>query len=194
MNTSDKITIAEAVRLTGKHPDTIRAFLRKHGDKTTKDKKGRVLIPYDLIKNYYGLNEQTTIFEGIEQAEMEKKADFRHRAGEDEPKKVKIKSADEELLEILKAELKSKNDQITQQQKTIDDMQRTLTELVSQQQKLSAFMLTPKAESLTTEQEGAGSDDDVIDLAKEHEKATKQAKTATKQAEKKGFWHWRKKG
>lgn len=191
MNSKDKITIAEAVRLTGKHPDTIRAFLRKHGDKTSKDDKGRVLIPYGLIKDYYGLSEQTTIFEGIEQAEMEKK---RHRAGEDEPKKVKIKSADEELLEILKAELKSKNDQIAQQQKTIDDMQRTLTELVSQQQKLSAFMLTPKAESLTTEQEGAGSDDDVIDLAKEYEKATKEPKTATKQAEKKGFWHWRKKG
>lgn len=188
MNEHDKITIVEAVELTGKHPDTIRAFLRKHKDKTTRDEKGRILIPYELIKNYYDVSEQTTIFEGIARAKQEEK---RHRAGEEKPKKVDIKGADDELIQILKDELKSKNEQIAQQQKTIDDMQRTLTELVSQQQKLSAFMLTPKAESLTTEQEGEGSDD-VIDLAKE------QAKTATEQAEKakkkKGFFHWRKKG
>ena len=109
--------------------------------------------------------EQTTTFEGIA------KAEDRHKAGEEQPKKVNIKSADEELLQILKDELKSKNEQIAQQQKTIDDMQRTLTELVSQQQKLSAFMLTPKAESTTTA----------------------QADSATEQAEKRGFFHWRKK-
>lgn len=63
MNSKAKITITEAVRLTGKHPDTIRAFLKKHGDKTTKDEKGRILIPYELIKNYYDVPEQTTIFE-----------------------------------------------------------------------------------------------------------------------------------
>ena len=77
-------------------------------------------------------------------------------------------------------------------------MQRTLTELVSQQQKLSAFMLTPKAESTTTEQESAGTGgDDVIDLAEELKKqqktATAQADSATEQAEKRGFFHWRKK-
>lgn len=191
MNSKAKITITEAVRLTGKHPDTIRAFLKKHGDKTTKDEKGRILIPYELIKNYYDVPEQTTIFEGIAEAEE------RHKAGEEQPKKVNIKSADEELLQILKDELKSKNEQIAQQQKTIDDMQRTLTELVSQQQKLSAFMLTPKAES-TTEQESAGTGgDDVIDLAEELKKqqktATAQADSATEQAEKRGFFHWRKK-
>lgn len=165
MNSKAKITITEAVRLTGKHPDTIRAFLKKHGDKTVKDEKGRILIPYELIKNYYDVPEQTTTFEGIA------KAEDRHKAGEEQPKKVNIKSADDELLQILKDELKSKNEQIAQQQKTIDDMQRTLTELVSQQQKLSAFMLTPKAEST----------------------ATAQADSATEQAEKRGFFHWRKK-
>lgn len=175
MNDKGNITISEAVRLTGKHPDTIRAFLRKHGDKTTKDDKGRILIPYELIKDYYDVSAQTTIFEGIEQAQKEKaKEEDRHSTGEAEPKKVKIKNADDELINILKEELRSKNEQIAQQQKTIDDMQRTLTELVSQQQKLSAFMLTPKAESLTTEQVSA---DD---------------KTATKQA-KHSLWHWRKK-
>ena len=192
MNSKAKITITEAVRLTGKHPDTIRAFLKKHGDKTTKDEKGRILIPYELIKNYYDVPEQTTIFEGIARAEE------RHKAGEEQPKKVNIKSADDELLQILKDELKSKNEQIAQQQKTIDDMQRTLTELVSQQQKLSAFMLTPKAENTTTEQESADAGgDDVIDLAEELKKqqktATAQADSATEQAEKKGFFHWRRK-
>lgn len=183
MNEHDKITIAEAVELTGKHPDTIRAFLRKHSDKTTKDKKGRILIPYELIRNYYDVPEQATIFEGVARAKQEEE---RHRAGEEKAKKVDIKSADDELIQILKDELKNKNEQITQQQKTIDDMQRTLTELVSQQQKLSAFMLTPKAESLTTEQESAGSDD--------VKTATEQAKKPKKQAKKKGFFHWRKKG
>lgn len=168
MNDKENITISEAVRLTGKHPDTIRAFLRKHGDKTTKDDKGRILIPYELIKDYYDVSAQTTIFEGIEQAQREKAKE------EAEPKKVKIKNADDELINILKEELRSKNEQIAQQQKTIDDMQRTLTELVSQQQKLSAFMLTPKAESLTTEQVSA-----------DDKNATKQAKHS--------LWHWRKK-
>lgn len=168
MNDKENITISEAVRLTGKHPDTIRAFLRKHGDKTTKDDKGRILIPYELIKDYYDVSAQTTIFEGIEQAQRGKAKE------EAEPKKVKIKNADDELINILKEELRSKNEQIAQQQKTIDDMQRTLTELVSQQQKLSAFMLTPKAESLTTEQVSA-----------DDKNATKQAKHS--------LWHWRKK-
>lgn len=156
MNTHRNITIGEAVRLTGKHPDTIRAFLRKHAEQTTKDDKGRIMIPYDLIKTYYDLPEQTADDIGQE-------GEDRHSTGDNEPKKVKVKSADEGLIELLKDELRSKNEQIAQQQKTIDDMQRTLTELVSQQQRLSAFMLTPKAES------------------------------TTEQKEKKGFWHRKKK-
>lgn len=49
MKTPEYITIKEATERTGKHADTIRAFIKAHGIKTAKNPQGRVLVPVEAL-------------------------------------------------------------------------------------------------------------------------------------------------
>lgn len=138
MKTPEYITIKEATERTGKHADTIRAFIKAHGIKTAKNPQGRVLVPVEALSSFYELkqegstkNTQETVGEATEQAH-----------------KVEVKHSEDVLIELLRKELEEKNKQIERQQQTIDDMQKTLTNLVNQQQQLSgALMLNAKNET-----------------------------------------------
>lgn len=124
MKTPEYITIKEAVERTGKHADTIRAFIKNHGVKTIKNPQGRVLVPVEALESVYSLNGEET-----------------ENVAKTQAKKVEVRGAEEELIEVLRNELAEKNRQIEQQMKTIDDMQKTLTNLVNQQQQLSGVLM-----------------------------------------------------
>lgn len=143
-NASNYLTIKEASERTGKHADTIRAWLKKNKIKITRDENGRVLIPMNELKNTYELIESTSEKVGQKSADSEPE-----KGG----KKVAVRNADEVLVELLKNELEKKNEQIAQQMKTIDDMQKTLTNLVNQQQQLSGALMLNSGKNPSTEQE-----------------------------------------
>lgn len=142
-NASNYLTIKEASERTGKHADTIRAWLKKNKIKITRDENGRVLIPMNELKSTYELIDSTPEKGG-------------HNSADSEPekggKKVAVKNADEVLVELLKNELDKKNEQIAQQMKTIDDMQKTLTNLVNQQQQLSGALMLNSGKDSSAEQ------------------------------------------
>lgn len=132
MKTPAYITIKEASQRSGKHMDTIRAFIKSHGVKTIKNQQGRVLIPVEALEGVYELNQEAT---ATEQAQ-----------------KVEVKDSQNDLIEFLKAELEEKNKLIQKQMETIDDMQKTLTNLVNQQQQLSNGVLMLNAKNQEQEE------------------------------------------
>lgn len=136
MKTPEYITIKEASERSGKHMDTIRAFIKSHGVKTIKNPQGRVLIPVEALEGVYELKHEGSKTESAtEQAQ-----------------KVEVKDTREDLVEFLKAELEEKNKLIQKQMETIDDMQKTLTNLVNQQQQLSNGVLMLSAKNQEEEQ------------------------------------------
>lgn len=123
MTTNKKhLTIKETASLTGKHPDTIRAFMRKHKKLTTTDKKGRVLIPMDLITAHYDTTQPQTPPDATEQ-------------GIDPNVGNQSDNTQGAVIDALLRELDAKNILISQQQETIQ-------KIVDQQQQLTAGLMT----------------------------------------------------
>lgn len=153
-NASNYLTIKEASERTGKHADTIRAWLKKNKIKITRDENGRILIPMNELKNTYELIESASEKGGQNAVMNEEKVGQKSADSEPEKggKKVAVRNADEVLVELLKNELEKKNEQIAQQMKTIDDMQKTLTNLVNQQQQLSGALMLNSGKNPSTEQ------------------------------------------
>lgn len=107
------VSIKEASKAVGKHPDTIRNFIRKNPSVIKKDERGKVYIKADTLKKHFALV--------VEKPETPK---------EETP-----------VVEALLAELKQKNDEINRLHKLVEDMAGQQARLIDQQQQLSGLML-----------------------------------------------------
>lgn len=126
----DWLTVKEASRIIGKHPDTIRAFYRKHKSEIKKDKNGRILIPKSLIEQEYGAKGDTP------KASKKTETDENHKI-------IQLLSKQIEKLETENAELKKVNQRNTEK----------LLEIVQQVNMMNGYVLRLEAEN--TERERA---------------------------------------
>ena len=115
------MTIKEASKLAGKHPDTIRAMIKKHKSEVLKDSKGKVLIPNSLLERYYQISPDTD----TEQT----------GAGENTTSNQVADQVTASLIKALTSELDAKNLIIKQQQETIQ-------KIVDQQQQLTGMLMS----------------------------------------------------
>ncbi|NCD04391.1 MAG: hypothetical protein EOM00_15705 [Clostridia bacterium] len=182
---TEYITIKEAAKLTGKHTDTIRNLVRKNPKATTKDSKGRVLISKQLILETYAADseEHQTTPEATEQAGAEQTA-----SNSSEGNKAAYMASDK-LIDSLVAELEAKNQIISQQQATIQ-------QIVNQQQQLTGMLMNRNINDLQQLAEGAelaenGGNSTPVNPIEEkamEDKVIKGKGTRKEKAKKKHWW------
>jgi len=130
------ITIKEASKYTGKHPDTIRTLARKNrgSDHIISDNKGRVLISSELLKQTYPM----TSPEPLEQLDIEKELQFvtPDKRNQQTASNQGSERASEhsELIKALTDQLKAKDNQI-------EHLTATVSKALDQQQQLSGLLL-----------------------------------------------------
>ena len=144
------ITIKQASQRTGKAQDTIRAWIKRENIKTTYDGKGRVLINLDDLENAY----------------PPKLA---------EPTSKDRTDATAELINTLRQANRTQAELIQTLLANNEKLQADLTNLLSQQQTLSGFLLKANNQSTAEPTEQA--------------EQTSQAEPAEQPKPKRGFWH-----
>lgn len=138
------MTIKEASKLAGKHPDTIRALIRGNKEQSLKDSKGRVLISTAFLMSHYSISTDTKqsveTTEQVNPATTEQVAtDTKQSANKateqaTEGHRAGVNDTTSQLIKALTTELEAKNEIIRQQQETIQ-------QVVNQQQQLSGLLL-----------------------------------------------------
>lgn len=129
-NKAGYISIKEASRLAGVHPDTIRRLIKQHKGSSNiargKGSKSPYYLNTDWLMNIYGLNEPHTA-----PVTAEKQQD-------EPPTSSDMNNAMSAVVEALTAQLKAKDTQIEQLQKIIIDKEANTTKLQDQFQQLLA--------------------------------------------------------
>ena len=120
MHDKKYLTIKEASKLYGKHPDTIRRAIQKNKEAYKKDKANKILIKVEALD---------AVFKRVAPTEQGKTIE-----GLQEPQ--------QRLIDALLNELEQKNTIIAQQQETIRTLAEQQNQLISQQQQLSGYMLS----------------------------------------------------
>ena len=134
------MTIKEASKLAGKHPDTIRALIRGNKEQSLKDSKGRVLISTAFLMSHYSISTDTEqsveTTEQVNPATTEQVATDTKQTAESttESHTAGFNDTTSQLIKALTTELEAKNEIIRQQQETIQ-------QVVNQQQQLSGLLL-----------------------------------------------------
>ena len=131
------MTIKEASKLAGKHPDTIRALIRGNKEQSLKDSKGRVLISTAFLMSHYSISTDTKqSVETTEQVNPATTEQVANKATEQatEGHRAGVNDTTSQLIKALTTELAAKNEIIRQQQETIQ-------QVVNQQQQLSGLLL-----------------------------------------------------
>ena len=131
------MTIKEASKLAGKHPDTIRALIRGNKEQSLKDSKGRVLISTAFLMSHYSISTDTKqSVETTEQVNPATTEQVANKATEQatEGHRTGVNDTTSQLIKALTTELAAKNEIIRQQQETIQ-------QVVNQQQQLSGLLL-----------------------------------------------------
>ena len=131
------MTIKEASKLAGKHPDTIRALIRGNKEQSLKDSKGRVLISTAFLMSHYSISTDTKqSVETTEQVNPATTEQVANKATEQatEHHRTGVNDTTSQLIKALTTELEAKNEIIRQQQETIQ-------QVVNQQQQLSGLLL-----------------------------------------------------
>ena len=151
------MTIKEASKLAGKHPDTIRALIRGNKEQSLKDSKGRVLISTAFLMSHYSISTDTkqsvVTTEQVNPATTEQVA---NKATEQatEGHRTGVNDTTSQLIKALTTELAAKNEIIRQQQETIQ-------QVVNQQQQLTGMLMNRNqgADNML-----AGGDNDSMDI------------------------------
>lgn len=129
-NKAGYISIKEASRLVGVHPDTIRRLIKQHKGSSNiaqgKGSKSPYYLNTDWLMNIYGLNEPHT-----SPVTAEKQQD-------EPPTSSDTNNAMSAVVEALTAQLQAKDTQIEQLQKIIIDKEANTTKLQDQFQQLLA--------------------------------------------------------
>ena len=125
----DWLTVKQASEFIGKHPDTIRAFYRKHKSEIRKDKNGRILIPKVLIEKEYGKGERKA------------------------SKRIEIKDDQIAIIELLKERLKKLEEENDELKKTNQKNTEKLMEIIQQVNVMNGFVLRLEAENQKKEEE-----------------------------------------
>jgi len=152
------ITIKEASKYTGKHPDTIRTLVRKNrgSDHIISDSKGRILISTELLKQTYPM----TSPEPLEQLDIEKEAE---RVTSDKKNQQTASSQGSERASEHSELIKALTDQLKAKDNQIEHLTATVSKALDQQQQLSGLLLRATNEPVTSTQQ-------------ENEPTTKQVK------------------
>lgn len=146
-NKAGYISIKEASRLVGVHPDTIRRLIKQHKGSSNiaqgKGSKSPYYLNTDWLMNIYGLNEPHTspVTAEKQQDEPPTSSDMNNAMSE---LIEELKAKNEEHIEDLKAELKAKNDQIAELQATNRELAVGYKELLENSQKLQGLSLSAK--------------------------------------------------
>lgn len=133
MKQEEYLTIAQASELTGKHADTIRAFIKNKGIKTLKDEKGRNLIQRSAILEYYA--------EEIKEEPTE--------AHEEAPKPSYEAIDYMSLINTLQEQLRAKDELIMKLQSQNEEAQKNIGALAQMNSEINMRLLTagePKPE------------------------------------------------
>lgn len=147
-NKAGYISIKEASRLVGVHPDTIRRLIKQHKGSSNiaqgKGSKSPYYLNTDWLMNIYGLNEPHTspVTAEKQQDEPPTSSDMNNAMSE---LIEDLKAKNEEHIEDLKAELKAKNEQIAELQATNRELAVGYKELLENSQKLQGLSLSAKA-------------------------------------------------
>ena len=130
------MTIKEASKLAGKHPDTIRAMIKKHKSEVLKDSKGKVLIPNSLLERYYQISPDTTT-DQVENIDTKQTENPTAHATDQATEQADLTTnqVTASLIKALTSELEAKNLIIKQQQETIQ-------KIVDQQQQLTGMLMS----------------------------------------------------
>lgn len=120
------LSIAEASELTGKHPDTIRALIKKHPEAVKKE-GNKYLIKAEILARFYALNE--------ENSEAEK------QGGNYEKLMNEFLTAQREEIASLRSELQKKNELIEKQNETIKEIISQQNSLIAQSNYISNNLL-----------------------------------------------------
>lgn len=141
------MTIKQASEATGKHPDTLRAMIKKHKSEVLKDSKGKVLIPNSLLERYYqtsldtdteqtGTNGSTTT-DQVENTDTKQTENPTAHATDQATEQANLTTnqVTDSLIKALTSELEAKNLIIKQQQETIQ-------KIVDQQQQLTGMLMS----------------------------------------------------
>ena len=134
------MTIKEASKLAGKHPDTIRALIRGNKEQSLKDSRGRVLISTAFLISHYSISTDTDqsveTTEQVNPTTTDQVATDTKQSAESttESHTTGFNDTTSQLIKALTAELEAKNEIIRQQQETIQ-------QVVNQQQQLSGLLL-----------------------------------------------------
>lgn len=133
------MTIKQASEATGKHPDTLRAMMKKHKSEVLKDSKGKVLIPNSLLERYYQISPDTDTEQtgAGENTTSNQAADNPTEQGEKATEQANLTTnqVTDSLIKALTSELEAKNLIIKQQQETIQ-------KIVDQQQQLTGMLMS----------------------------------------------------
>lgn len=146
-NKAGYISIKEASRLVGVHPDTIRRLIKQHKGSSNiaqgKGSKSPYYLNTDWLMNIYGLNEPHTspVTAERQQDEPPTSSDMNNAMSE---LIEDLKAKNEEHIEDLKAELKAKNEQIAELQTTNRELAVGYKELLENSQKLQGLSLSAK--------------------------------------------------
>lgn len=141
------MTIKQASEATGKHPDTLRAMIKKHKSEVLKDSRGKVLIPNSLLESYYqtsldtdteqtGTNGSTTT-DQVENTDTKQTENPTEQATDQATEQADLTTnqVTASLIKALTSELEAKNLIIKQQQETIQ-------KIVDQQQQLTGMLMS----------------------------------------------------
>lgn len=146
-NKAGYISIKEASRLVGVHPDTIRRLIKQHKGSSNiaqgKGSKSPYYLNTDWLMNIYGLNEPHTspVTAEKQQDEPPTSSDMNNAMSE---LIEDLKAKNEQHIEDLKAELKAKNEQIAELQATNRELAVGYKELLENSQKLQGLSLSAK--------------------------------------------------
>lgn len=173
---NDYITIKEAADLTGKHPDTIRALIRKHKEKTARNPQGKVLINSEFIVANYSIDLKAL-------ADTEQTANTApdpSQAAYNPTEQAEQASPMDSLIKALTDELQAKNDIIKQQQETIQ-------KIVDQQQQLTGMLMGSNQQLPEKAGIKAPNSDNSTSVNPIEEKANKEKAIKEKDTEGKGL-------
>lgn len=131
------MTIKEASKLAGKHPDTIRALIRGNKEQSLKDSKGRVLISTAFLMSHYSISTDTKQTGADENTTSNQVADNPTEQGKNATEQANLTTnqVTDSLIKALTSELEAKNLIIKQQQETIQ-------KIVDQQQQLTGMLMS----------------------------------------------------
>lgn len=183
------MTIKQACVATGKHPDTIRAMIKKHKDQVLKDNKGKVLIPNELLERYYQIDLNSSHISATDQVDQttnqaSENATEQAEKATEQGNGSTTNQVTDSLIKALTNELEAKNLIIKQQQETIQ-------KIVDQQQQLTGMLMSSNPDK-NMENNGKITPVNPIEENAREEKVKKgkekEDKVPTRKAKKRHWW------